>query len=137
MKHPARITSSVVFVADLGRSVEFYRDVFSCEVAIEAPGAALLLARGGFQIYLIARESRAGHPSGGIGLQYLIWTVDSAQDLDESRERLRSRGRHTDSFASGGVTFVASRDPDGIRILVAHPSPEELPRSIVDTHLYA
>ena len=137
MEHPARITSSVVFVSDLGRSVEFYRDVFSCEVALEARGAALLLARGGFQVYLIERGSRSMRPSGGIGMQYLIWTVDSHSDLEECLARLSARGRRTDSYASGGVDFVAGRDPDGIRILIAHPSPEELPRSVVDTHLYA
>jgi catechol 2,3-dioxygenase-like lactoylglutathione lyase family enzyme len=137
MKHPARITSSVVFVSDLSRSVEFYREVFSCEVSLVARGAALLLARGGFQVYLIERGSRSVHPSGGIGLQYLIWTVDSQRDLEESLGRLAVRGRRTDSFSSGGVNFVAGRDPDGIRILIAHPSPEELPRSVVDTHLYA
>lgn len=136
MQHPARVTSSVVFVSDLDRSVEFYRGVFSCDVGVEARGAALLLARGGFQIYLIARERGTEHPSGGIGLQYLIWTVDSAPDLAEARELLASRGRRTDTFTSGGVTFLASRDPDGIRLLVAHPHPEQLPRSAVDPHFY-
>lgn len=137
MEHPARITSAVVFVSDLGRSVEFYREVFSCEVALEARGAALLLARGGFQVYLIERGNRSMHASGGIGLQYLIWTVDSKTELKETLVRLAARGRRTDSFESGGVSFVAGRDPDGIRILIAHPSPQELPRSVVDTHLYA
>jgi len=136
MEHPARITSSVVFVSDLDRSVEFYRDVFSCDVAVEARGAALLLAREGFQIYLIARDRRTEHPSGGIGLQYLIWAVDSPEDLDEARERLGDLGRRTDTFTSGGITFLASRDPDGIRILIAHPHPEVLSRSAVDPHLY-
>ena len=136
MEHPARITSSVVFVSDLDRSIEFYREVFSCERPLEARGAALLRDRAGFQVYLIERGSRSPHPSGGIGLQYLIWTVDSMSDLKECLVRLGARGRRTDSFTSGGVSFVAGRDPDGIRILIAHPSPEELPRSVVDTHLY-
>lgn len=61
----ARVTSSVVFVSELGRSVAFYRDIFFCEVRIETPGAALLLAPGGFQIYLIAKGTRASHPVGG------------------------------------------------------------------------
>jgi catechol 2,3-dioxygenase-like lactoylglutathione lyase family enzyme len=137
MEHPARITSSVVFVSDLDRSVEFYRDVFSCAVALEARGAALLRDRAGFQVYLIERGSRSLHPSGGIGLQYLIWTVDSASDLKECLARLGARGRRADSFTSGDVSFVAGRDPDGIRVLIAHPSPDELSRSVVDTHLYA
>jgi hypothetical protein len=41
----------VIFVSELGRSVDFYRDLFACEVAIHEPDAALLLAPGGFQIY--------------------------------------------------------------------------------------
>lgn len=69
MRYEARITSSVVFVSRLERSVEFYRDVFSCETTIHERGAALLLAPGGFQLHLIARGDRATHPSGGIGLQ--------------------------------------------------------------------
>ena len=77
----ARVTSSVLFVSRLDRSIEFYRDVFSCTVTIREPGAALLLAPDGFQIYLIARGTRAEHPSGGIGHQYLIWAVGSDAEL--------------------------------------------------------
>ena len=61
------MTSSVLLVSRLDRSIEFYRQVFSCTVTIREHGAALLLAPDGFQIYLIARGTRAEHPSGGIG----------------------------------------------------------------------
>jgi catechol 2,3-dioxygenase-like lactoylglutathione lyase family enzyme len=131
------VTSSVLFVSRLDRSIEFYRDVLSCTASVREPGAALLLAPGGFQIYLIARGTRVEHPSGGIGLQYLIWAVDSDAALREMGERLRDRVGHTHTFTSGGVSFLAGHDPDGIRILVAHPSPEELPRSVVGARLYA
>ena len=46
-------------------------------------GAALLIAPGGFQIYLIARGTRAEHPSSGIGHQYLIRAVDSEAELQD------------------------------------------------------
>jgi catechol 2,3-dioxygenase-like lactoylglutathione lyase family enzyme len=132
----ARVTSSVLFISRLDRSIEFYRDVFSCEEAIHDPGAALLLAPDGFQIYLIARGDRAEHPSGGIGHQYLIWAVDSAAALRELERTARQRGRHTAIYTSGGVSFLETRDPDGIRIVVAHPSPDRLPRSVLGAHLY-
>ena len=81
MEHAARVTSSVIFVSDIDRSVDFYRDVFACEVTIQNPDAALLLAPGGFQIYLIGHSARTPHPSGGIGPQYLVWAVNSPEDL--------------------------------------------------------
>jgi catechol 2,3-dioxygenase-like lactoylglutathione lyase family enzyme len=136
MEHPARVTSSVIFVAELGRSVDFYRDLFACEVAIHEPDAALLLAPGGFQIYLIARGTRTHHASGGIGLQCLIWAVDGADDLHNLEESIKGRGWRAVTYKSGGVTFVEGRDPDGIRILIAHPSPDKLPRSLVNPRLY-
>ncbi len=136
MEHAARVTSSVIFVRDIDRSVHFYRDVFACEVTIQKPEAALLLAPGGFQIYLIGRSARTPHPLGGIGPQYLIWAVDSAEDLQELERTLRRDGRVSQTFTSGGVTFVEGRDPDGIRILMAHPGPDELPRSVIGAPLY-
>lgn len=137
MKHPTpQVTSSVLSISRLDRSIDFYRDVFSCKVTIHDAEAALLIAPGGFQIYLIARGTRAEHPSGGIGLQYLIWAVDSEADLQDLEHALKDRGGHADTHESGGVTFLAARDPDGIRILVAHPSPEKLPRAVVGAHLY-
>jgi len=136
MEHAARVTSSVIFVSDIDRSVDFYRDVFACEVTIHDREAALLLAPGGFQIYLIGHSARTPHPSAGIGPQYLIWAVNSADDLQLLEEALRRYGRPADTYTSGGVTFVAGRDPDGIRILVAHPGPDKLPRSVVGARLY-
>jgi catechol 2,3-dioxygenase-like lactoylglutathione lyase family enzyme len=136
MEHGTRITSSVIFVTDIDRSVDFYREVFACEVTIQQPEAALLLAPGGFQIYLIGRSARTPHPSGGIGPQFLIWAVHSADDLQGLDQTLRRYGRVTDTYPSGGVTFIAGRDPDGIRILMAHPGPDKLPRSVIGAQLY-
>jgi hypothetical protein len=131
-----RITSSVIFVSELSRSVEYYRDVFSCTASVQNLYSALMLTPAGFQIYLIARGNRASHLLGGIGYQCLIWTVESAAELDELEQVMSNRGHYTYSRATHGVRFLTTGDPDGIRILVAHPSPEELPRSVVDAVLY-
>jgi hypothetical protein len=37
---------------------------------------------------------------------------------------------------SGGVSFLTTHDPDGIRIVVAHPSPETFPRAVIAARLY-
>ena len=63
--------------------------------------------------------------------------MDSDAELREVEEILRDRVGRTDTYTSGGVSFLAAHDPDGIRILVAHPSPEKLPRAVVGAHLYA
>jgi hypothetical protein len=153
------VTSSVIFVAEVARSVEFYCGLLACTAVIHDRDAALLVGPEGFQIYLIQRGHRAPNHSGGIGLQCLIWAVDSADELTDLEQALRSLGIRTDRDISGGVTFVtgrdpdgirtgsgrdpdgirtgSGRDPDGIRIMVAHPSPEELPRSVVDARLYS
>lgn len=68
-------------MSELDRSVAFYRDVFGCEVAIHDQDAALLLSSRGFQMYLVARGKREQHASGGIGVQYLMWATDSAEEL--------------------------------------------------------
>jgi hypothetical protein len=137
VKTTARVTSSVIFVAEVARSVEFYCGLLACTAVIHDPDAALLVGPEGFQIYLIQRGPRAPHHSGGIGPQCLIWAVDSADELTDLEQALRSLGIRTDRDISGGVTFVTGRDPDGIRTMVAHPSPEELPRSVVDARLYS
>ncbi len=132
----ARVTSSVLFVSLLERTIDFYQNVFSCTVSLREPGAALLLAPDGFQIYLVAHGTRAEHPSGGIGHHYLIWAVGSDAELRDVAEALRDRGGHPDLSTSGGVSFVTAHDPDGIRIVVAHPSPQKLPRAVIAARLY-
>jgi hypothetical protein len=136
MTYEARITSSVVFVSDVSRSVEYYREVFACTASIQTSYSALVITPAKFQIYLIAKGSHASHPSGGIGVQALIWTVGAPAELDALEQVMRDRGHYTYSRTTRGLRFLISHDPDGIRILVAHPSPEELPRSVVDAVLF-
>ena len=130
------VTSAVLWVSRLDRSVDFYQDVFSCTVSVREPGAALLLAPDGFQLYLVDRGTRAEHPSGGIGHQFLIWSVGSDSELRDLAEVLNDCGGHPDVSTSGGVSFLTAHDPDGIRIVVAHPSPENFPRAVIAARLY-
>jgi catechol 2,3-dioxygenase-like lactoylglutathione lyase family enzyme len=130
------VTSAVLSVSRLDRSIEFYRDVFSCTVSVREPGAVLLLATDGFQLYLVDRGTRAEHPSGGIGHQFLIWAVGSDSELRDLAAVLTDRGGHPDVSTSGGVSFLTAHDPDGIRIVVAHPSPETFPRAVIAARLY-
>jgi hypothetical protein len=133
----ARVTSAVLFVPEVGRSVGFYRDIFSCEVTVTSAGAALLLAPGGFQIYVIGKGTRTPHPVGGVGVQYLMWAVETDGAMADLERSINDRGGRTYTYASGGVSFLETRDPDGIRVLVACPSPARVPRSLVENRLHS
>lgn len=136
MENAATVTSAVVLVSDLDRSVTFYRDLFDCDVAIDGPRTALLLAPGGFQIYLKLIGKRSPHPSHHVGVQSLLWSTDSATRLDRYERMLRDHGYRTQTYTTGGVRFVMGRDPDGIRVVITHPSPKQHPRSIISSRLF-
>jgi catechol 2,3-dioxygenase-like lactoylglutathione lyase family enzyme len=125
------VASTVIRVAELDRSMNFYRDVFGCRIALREPDAALLLARDGFQIYLQATgQARRTRPA-PIGVQYLMWATDSLAELKRVATRLRGYDRHTYTYTENGVTFVEGCDPDGGRVIVAYPSPSRLPRGAI------
>lgn len=137
MEYFARVASSVLFVTELERSVSFYRDLFGCEVTLRSEGeAALLLAPGGFQLYIIERGRHAEHHPGGLGHHLLMWTAESPEGLRFFEQSLKAAGRYTGTHSAGQVTFVEGRDPDGIRVVVAHPDPAHGGRSVFDSHLY-
>lgn len=87
-----RVAPAILFVCQLDRSIEFYREVLLCRATIHTGDSVLLLDPDGFQLYLIARGTRADHPSGGIGLQCLIWAADSDEELRRLAGALQERG---------------------------------------------
>ncbi|MEO8283433.1 MAG: VOC family protein [Pseudarthrobacter sp.] len=137
MGYSAKVASSVLFVSELDRSVNFYRDLFGCEVTLRSGDAALLLTPAGFQLYIIERGKRAERYPGGLGHHLLMWAADSAQGLEFFEQALKDAGRYTDTHTAGEVTFVEGRDPDGLRVVIAHPDPAKRPRSVFDSHLYS
>ncbi len=135
-RHNARIASAVIFVTDLSRSVLFYRDVFACEMAVQDSDAALLLTPDGFQIYLRAIGASGQHSLGGVGVQSLMWATDSEEVLRRLEQGLRRHSCYVDTHTRNGVSFAEGHDPDGIRMVIAHPSPEQLPRQSLDARVY-
>lgn len=131
------LTSSAVFVAQLDRSVKFYSEFMGCTVSVREPDAALLLTPTGFEIYLVGRGDRATHELDGIGNQGLMWSTRTAGELLAFADALKSVGAYVDTHEEGGVTFVEGRDPDGLRIVVAHPGPDLCRRTIIASRFYA
>ncbi len=124
----AAVASCVIRVSDLDRSLKFYCDVFSCSVLIRESDMALLLAPNGFQLYLHAEPTFRHRGPGTIGVQYLMWATDSESSLKRISQRLRTYDVAAYSYIQGGVTFVEACDPDRERVIVAYPSPRQLPR---------
>ncbi|MFI5783293.1 VOC family protein [Nocardia sp. NPDC051570] len=131
----ARVASCLMRVSDLDRSVNFYCDVFGCRIAIHESDAALLITPDGFQIYLRSHEASSTRGIGDVGVEQIIWSVDSDDELQQIEQRLRAYYPSTYSNTVNGISFVDSVDPDGIRVLVTYPTPEQLPREVIDKRL--
>src|SRR5262252_1876214 len=120
MTQGTRIGSVVMFVQDLDRSVSFYQELLTLEVADRSPTAALLTSVNGSQLILRAMGSGV-HSLGGVGVQYVIWTASGHEDLDRIERVLKQRSAHLDTRASGRSTAVEGRDPDNIAVIVIYP----------------
>jgi catechol 2,3-dioxygenase-like lactoylglutathione lyase family enzyme len=132
----ANVASCVVRVANLDRSLKFYCDVFSCHVVSREADIALLLTPKGFQIYLhevsgFQRRGVVGIPS----VQYMMWATDSQSELQHITERLRAYDTAVYSHNVDGLAIIEGSDPDRCRVIVAYPSPRQLPRTVVAERL--
>ncbi|WP_079189765.1 VOC family protein [Actinacidiphila paucisporea] len=133
-----KMASVVVFVRDLDRAVDFYQDLLLMRVAVRATSATLLVGADDTQLYLRVMGSGGEHPLGAIGVQYVIWTADSAEDLQRCERLLKERDAHVASRESGeGVTVVEGRDPDGLPLVITHPGPHGAARQEIMARIYA
>ena len=115
----------VMNVADLNRSIEFYREVLGFTLLSQKEQLAAVSAPGSDQPQVIVLRAFGSSPGGGarhIGLRAFLLEVDSADLLEQiasdldSRRLLVSRRDHREWIA------VAGRDPDGVAVVVAaHP----------------
>lgn len=71
------LSSIVVSVADVPRSVEFYSEFSGARLTLRSECAALLVTPGGSQLYLRAVGPRAEHTLGGVGPQFTLWSAES------------------------------------------------------------
>ncbi len=116
---PVRLNHAVLFVADLDRSVQFYRDVFAMEVIAREPranAAFLRLPRSGNHHDLgLFGVGTAGGPKrrGAIGLYHLAWQLDTIDELAAARQTLLDAGAYTGESSHGATKSVYGADPDG------------------------
>jgi catechol-2,3-dioxygenase len=123
-------------VHDLNRSVNFYSDVLKLHVADRSATAALLIGAKRSQLILRAMGSAASHALGSVGVQYVIWTADDADDLARCEQVLKDRSAWRDTRTTQHVTAVEGRDPDDIVVMITYPGPDEAPLHELPVRIY-
>ena len=121
-------------VADLERSLRFYRDVLGFDVTQQVGDSAAFLSAGGYHhhIGLNTWESKGGPPPprGTTGLYHVAIRYPDRAQLADALRRVVDAGVSIDGATDHGVSeAIYLRDPDGNGIeLYRDRSPEEWPR---------
>jgi catechol 2,3-dioxygenase-like lactoylglutathione lyase family enzyme len=136
MTQGARLSSVVMFVHDLDRSVKFYTGILGLEVADRSPTAALLNNAEGTQLVLRAMGAGAERALGAVGVQYVVWTAAGKQELERCEQVLREHGAHRETRVHGVVSVVEGRDPDDIVLMITYPGPDEVPLHELPPRIY-
>ena len=123
-----RLNHAVLAVADLDRSLGFYRDLLGFRVIPGAPRA--LRFRAAFlqapdstndhDLALFEVAAEAGEPTtGSPGLVHLAWEVDTLADLERLGRILEAAGALVRSSDHGATKSIYARDPDGMDLELA------------------
>lgn len=124
-----RLNHAVLFVSDLDRATNFYKEAFGFEE----------IARSGPMAFLRARDSENHHdlgllalgpaaqppPRGSIGLYHLAWQVPRIEDLAAARVRLAELNALTGQSDHGATKSLYGADPDGNEFEIMWMVPRE------------
>ncbi|MBN9492280.1 VOC family protein [bacterium] len=126
----ARLNHAVLFVRDLDRSVEFYRQAFGFEeIAREGGQMAFLRAADGSNHHDLGLAQVGAQaprpPRGSTGLYHLAWEVPSITDLAAAQEVLANLGALTGMSDHGATKSLYGADPDGNEFEVMWMVPRE------------
>ena len=134
--HPqVRVGHVHLKVADLERSLAFYRDVFGFEVTQRFGAQAVFLSAGGYHHHLGLNtwESAGGRPPapGTTGLYHAAFLYPTRATLADALRRLLAAGIPLDGAADHGVSeALYLHDPDGNGVeLYWDRSPDQWPRT--------
>jgi catechol-2,3-dioxygenase len=112
----------VINVADLDRSIDFYREVLDFRVLSQKEQLAVVSAPGSYPPQLIVLRAFGTSPLGGarhIGLRAFVLEVESADQLERIASELDSRGVLVNRRDHNEWTAVVGHDPDGVAVTVA------------------
>jgi len=117
-----RLNHAVLYVRDLGASVEFYHDAFGFEVRTEVPGRAAFMRAPGsandHDLGLFAVPDGVPPSRRYLGLYHLAWEVGTLAELAEIRTRLAARGALVGASDHRVSKSLYAKDPSGIEFEV-------------------
>jgi glyoxylase I family protein len=109
-------------VTQLGRSIEFYKELFGFQLVVELPDVTIL-SNGAL---ILGLRAQAHAPSDDrfdefrVGLDHISFTVGSRVDLDRAVRLLDQwdvpHGEIEDLGSDFGLYVLAFRDPDNIQL---------------------
>jgi catechol-2,3-dioxygenase len=111
----------IVNVADLNRSIDFYREVLGFTLLSQKDQLAAVRAPGSERSQVIVLRAIGSSPAGGarhIGLRAFVLEVESAEQLERIASDLTSRRSLVSRRDHGEWTAVVGRDPDEVAFVV-------------------
>ena len=115
----------VINVADLNRSIDFYREVLGFTLLSQEEQLAAMSASGSDRAQAIVLRAFGNSPLGGarhIGLRAFVLEAESADHLERIASELDSRRLLVSRRDHSEWTAVVGRDPDGVAVVVVwHP----------------
>jgi catechol-2,3-dioxygenase len=126
-----RLNHAVLFVSDLARAVEFYREVLGMTVIATEPRANAAFLRTSqsdnhHDLGLFGLGRGASRPPRGfVGLYHLAWQVDTIDDLVAAREVLLASGALRGESSHGATKSLYGVDPDGNEFEIMWMLPRE------------
>ena len=117
-----RLNHAVLYVSDLSRAVEFYRQTLGFEVRTEVPGRAAFLrapdSANDHDLGLFAVGPAPPAAERRVGLYHLAWEVGTLSDLADIRSRLSAAGALVGASDHRVSKSLYAKDPDGIEFEV-------------------
>jgi len=117
-----RLNHAVLYVSDLPRAVEFYRETLGFEVRTEIPGRAAFLrapdSANDHDLGLFAVGPAPPAPEQRVGLYHLAWEVGTLADLADIGSRLSAAGALVGASDHRVSKSLYAKDPDGIEFEV-------------------
>lgn len=121
-EHSMNFQGVVMNVADLNRSIDFYREVFDFTLLSQKDQLAAISAPGNDQPQVIVLRAFGSSPGRGgrhIGLRAFVLEVDSTDQLEKTAGELDSRGLLVSRRDHDEWTAIVGRDLDGVAVVVA------------------